>query len=278
MKIQQFSDTLVAMRNTLQLSTAALVLAGACVSIGSQDAGQPRTILTSAHRGEHHHHPENSLPAIQGAIEAGMDFVELDIRTTSDGHLILMHDSTVDRMTNGHGPVSAMTLADIRKLDLGARFPGQFPDLRVPTFDEALALAKGRIGIYVDTKSASPKDLVAAIDRHEMGAHVMFYSVHPEFLKQISDLRPQWTLLPEAFNPENVSRLLELLHPKVLGFDARDYNGPTIAAAKQGKVGIFVDLNTPQEWQNAIEVGVAGIQTDHPVELMAFLRAKGYHK
>src|SRR5262249_51752688 len=237
MKIQQFSATLVQMRYTALLSATALALAGAFVSAGFQAARHSGTILTSAHRGEHLHHPENSLPAIQGAIDAGMDFVELDVRTTSDGHLVLMHDRTVDRMTNGHGPISEMTLADIRKLDLGVRFPGQFPDLRVPTFDEALALAKGRIGIYIDTKSASAKHLVAAIDRHDMGYNVMFYSEHSDFLTQVSNLRPKWMLLPEAFNPENVRRLVELLHPQMLGFDARDYNAPTIAAAKQGNAG-----------------------------------------
>jgi hypothetical protein len=74
----------------------------------------------------------------------------------------------------------------------------------VPTFDEALALAKGKIGIYVDTKSAAPKDLVAAIELHEMGEDVMFWSEHVNFLKQIADLRPAWMLMPEAFNPAHI--------------------------------------------------------------------------
>src|SRR5262249_6466235 len=115
------------MRCAPLLSTTVLVVAIACVSHGLQDGRQPRTILTSAHRGEHLRHPENSLPAIQAAIDAGMDFVELDVRTTADGNLVLMHDRTVDRMTNGQGAVASMTLAEVRKLDLGARFPGQFP-------------------------------------------------------------------------------------------------------------------------------------------------------
>jgi len=252
-------------------------LAICCLTAVILNAQDKRTILTSAHRGEHLHHPENSLPAIQAAIDAGMDFVELDVRTTSDGHLVLMHDRTVDRMTNGKGPVDSMTLADIRKLDLGARFPGQFPDLHVPTFDEALQFTKGKIGIYIDTKSATPKDLVDAIERHDMGSHVMFWSERPDFLKQISELRPGWILMPEAFNPENVRTLVALLRPRMLGFDQRDFNAPTIAAAKRGGAGIFVDLQTPQDWQAAIDYGVAGIQTDHPFELTKFLREKGYH-
>jgi glycerophosphoryl diester phosphodiesterase len=256
-----------------------------CLSVAPLSFGQSptatapgRTVLTSAHRGEHAHHPENSLPAIHGAIDAGMDFVELDVRTTSDGQLVIMHDPTVDRMTDGKGEVKNMTLAEIKKLDLGARFPGQFPNLRVPTFDEVLELCKGKIGIYVDTKDAASKDLIAAIERHDMGDHVMFWSEHPDFLKQIHDLRPKWVIMPEAFNPRNVETLVALLHPQLLGADERDFNAPTIAAAKTANVGIFVDRQTEQEWRDAVEQGAVGIQTNNPVELMAFLRTNGYHK
>src|SRR5579872_3401818 len=129
-------------------------------------ASEQKAILASAHRGEHQHHPENSLPAMQAAIDAGMDYVEIDVRTTSDGQLVFMHDATVNRMTGGKGKVAEMTFDQIRALDLGTKFPGQFPGLKVPTFDEVLDLAKtGGIGIYVDTKQATPQDLVAAIDR-----------------------------------------------------------------------------------------------------------------
>ena len=74
----------------------------------------------------------------------------------------------------------------------------------MPTFDEALALAKGKTGICVDTKSAAPKERIAAIDRHEMGDHVMFWSEHVNFLKQIADLRPSWALMPKVFNPDHI--------------------------------------------------------------------------
>jgi hypothetical protein len=84
--------------------------------------------------------------------------------------------------------------------------------------------------------------------------------------------------MPEAFNPDNVHKIVELLHPTVLGFDQRDFNSETIAAAHEANVGIFVDRQTPQEWQDAIDRGATGIQTNYPVELMAFLRAKGLHK
>jgi glycerophosphoryl diester phosphodiesterase len=266
------------MRNFSLVLVVGTALGCVLLNASSPETDPFRMILTSAHRGEHLHHPENSIPAIHAAIDAGMDFVELDVRTTADGQLVLMHDQTVDRMTNGKGSVKDMTLAEIKKLDLGARFPGQFVNLHVPTFDEALEAAHGKIGIYIDTKDASAQDLVAAIERHDMGNHVMFWSEHINFLRQIQELRPNWTLMPEAFNPENVHKVVALLHPHVLGFDERDFNDATIAAAKEAKVGIFVDRQTPQEWQDAIDRGATGIQTNYPFELMAFLRAKGLHK
>jgi len=276
-KYSKCPGSLLAVRLLVCLSLAAVFPVSA-QNDGAPPDHPPHTILTSAHRGEHLKHPENSLPAIQAAIDAGMDYVELDIRTSSDGYLVLMHDPTVNRMTDGKGAIKDLTLAQIRKLDLGARFPGMFTDLRVPLFDEALELAKGKIGIYVDTKSATPKDLIAAIERHDMGDHVVFWSENVDFLKQIAELRPSWKLMPEAYNPKHVQELVTALRPYVLGFDQRDFNLPTIMAAHAAKTGIFVDLNSPQDWEDGIAAGVAGIQTDWPAELMAYLRARGYHK
>jgi len=111
-----------------------------------------------------------------------------------------------------------------------------------------------------------------------MGDHVMFWSEHPDFLKEIHDLRPNWIIMPEAFNPKNVEKIVALLHPQLLGADERDFNAATIAAAKAVNVGIFVDRQTEQEWQDAVDQGATGIQTNHPEELITFLGAHGLHK
>src|ERR1700733_10921029 len=96
-----------------------------------------KTIKVISHRGEHLHHPENTLPAFQAAIDAGADYFELDVRTTSDGKLVLMHDSTVDRTTNGTGEVHNLTFDQIRALDAGAKFSQNFVGTKIPTLDEA---------------------------------------------------------------------------------------------------------------------------------------------
>jgi glycerophosphoryl diester phosphodiesterase len=111
-----------------------------------------------------------------------------------------------------------------------------------------------------------------------MEDHVMFWSEDTTFLTQIHDLRPKWVIMPEAFNPANVQRVVALLHPRLLGADERDFNAATIAEAKAVNVSLFVDRQTEKEWRDAVENGAAGIQTNHPVELKTFLRANGYHK
>ena len=93
--------------------------------------------------------PENSLAAIDSAIRLKMDMVELDVWKTKDNHLVLMHDPTVDRTTDGKGRVADMTLAEIKRLRLKDK-DGKLTTQRVPTLREALLLAKGKIMINLD--------------------------------------------------------------------------------------------------------------------------------
>src|ERR1700736_3294504 len=106
---------------------------------------QTRHVVAIAHRGEHLPHPENTMPAFEEAVRLGADYIEVDVRTTADGKLVLSHDATVDRCTNGHGEVAKMTFDEIRALDAGIKRGAGFAGTKVPTFDEALDLARGRI-------------------------------------------------------------------------------------------------------------------------------------
>lgn len=122
-----------------------------------------RTVLVAAHRGLMglstgcwDRYPENSLSGIAHAIELGVDIVELDVRTTKDGHLVLMHDGSVDRTTDGKGSVASLTLQEIKKLHLrrhtvrGARSLGPVSAETVPTLEEAMVLCKGKCLVNLD--------------------------------------------------------------------------------------------------------------------------------
>ena len=235
---------------------------------------QTGRVVVISHRGEHLHHPENTIPAFQEAIRVGADFFELDVRTTADGQLVLMHDATVDRTTNGQGEVSKMTFAEIRALDAGIKMGAEFKGTCVPTFDEALDLARGKIGVYVDVKNVSAKDLVEHINRHGMTDHVVIYS--GRISKEIQDIDSRLKLMPEARNATFAQELIDTLHLKVLAFDAGDFKPDVIAVAKKNNVLIYVDrlgpADNPEVWQQAIDLGANGIQTDHPEQLVQFLK------
>jgi glycerophosphoryl diester phosphodiesterase len=189
-------------------------------------------VVVISHRGEHLSHPENTLPAFQAAIDAGADYFELDVRTTADGHLVLMHDGTVDRTTNGKGKVHEMTFAQIQQLDAGAKFDPKFAGTKVPTFEEALHLAHGKIGVYVDCKEIAPQDLVAALAGADMSDKVVIYGGRG-FLRQVQLLNPALKVMPEADNVETIKAIESQLHPKVVAFDAGDFKDDVIAVAKQ---------------------------------------------
>ena len=235
----------------------------------------PEKIVVISHRGEHLHHPENTIPAFQAAIDAGADYFEADIRTTSDGKLVLMHDNKVDRTTGATGLVKDMTFDQIRALDAGAKFSPQFAGTKVPTFDEALALAHGKIGIYVDTKEADPQLLVDTIVRHDMQDHVVIYG-NPFFLYEVRKIRPDLKVMPESENTEVCRLLVRALRPAVIAYSAGDFTEDVIGCAKQANAKIYVDrmsTDNPAGWQQAIDMGADGIQTDRPAELVEYLRA-----
>jgi len=238
-------------------------------------AAEPGKIVVISHRGEHLHHPENTMPAFQAAIDAGADYFELDVRTTSDGKFVIMHDNALDRTTNGTGEVYKHTFDEIRALDAGAKFSPAFAGTKVPTLDEALDLAKGKINVYVDTKYADPQQLIDTIVRHDMQDHVVIYG-NPFFLYEVHKIRPSLRVMPEALSPDICKFLDRAMQLQVIAFDANDFKEGVIDVAKDAHAQIFVDrlgdADTAEAWQKAIDQGAAGIQTNLPAELATYLR------
>lgn len=259
----------------------ALVLVLAAFSAGVLGA-QPRPIAAIAHRGEHLTHPENTLPAFEAAVRAGADYIEADVRTTADGVLAIMHDARVDRTTNGVGELATMTLAQLKALDAGG-------GAKVPTFDEVLDFARGQVAVYVDVKQADPSRLSDCIARHGMTDSVAIYGGR-DFLAALRAIAPKLKIMPEARDAAWARQLRDSLRPEIFAFDASDFlrdaidvartGGAKTGGAKTGGAKIFVDRlgasDNAAAWREAVEMGADGIQTDHPAELVRFLREQGY--
>jgi glycerophosphoryl diester phosphodiesterase len=115
--------------------------------------------LVIGHRGDSAGAPEQTLAAFERAIELGADMIEADVRRSGDGRLVLLHDATVDRTTDGHGPVAELAWADLRELDAGGWFSPRFAGERVPSLHELFELAgRAGIGLCLEAKGASPAE------------------------------------------------------------------------------------------------------------------------
>ena len=134
----------------------------------------PGDPILLAHRGLVQHAPENTLPSFAAAIALGLS-IELDVYQTHDEHLVVIHDKTVDRTTNGTGEVTEMTLAEIRKLDAGSWFAPRFAGEKVPTLEEVFKLTREHqrtpVTIALNMKVISPgieQNIVRLVEKYEL--------------------------------------------------------------------------------------------------------------
>jgi len=238
-------------------------------------------IYVIAHRGAHTKNlPENSLPAYQRAIELGCDFVEIDVRTTLDGVAVSIHNETIDAYVNGSsGRVSAMTLAQLRTLDICEKVDCKQKSVRIPTFDEILKLCKNNIGIYLDLKVADPKMLIDLIKKYEMEQDIVWYvpANREKTIMTIKTNCPQCIVMPDPGPEQNIDAVIAALQPVILATDMNHLSGSFVDKAHQNNVLVFTDDNEDDpaqwksEWKKIINWGTDGIQTDQPEALINYL-------
>ena len=149
-----------------------------------------------AHRGASAHAPENTIAAFELALKQQADAIELDVKLSADGQVIVIHDETVDRTTNGHGKVKDMTLAELKSLDAGSFFSREFAGERIPTLEEVFEAAGKRTFINIELKNYKSRrdDLVESvcmlIKKHQMQKRVMFSSFFPTTLSRTRSYLP----------------------------------------------------------------------------------------
>ncbi len=120
----------------------------------------PAALALVGHRGAGGLAPENTLPSFELALALGVDAIELDVHLSQDGIPVVIHDHTLDRTTNGHGPVAVHTVAQLKALDASGPFRATYPDARIPTLEEVLSWARGRTRVVIELKGTENPHLV----------------------------------------------------------------------------------------------------------------------
>lgn len=152
-------DILKRMMTILTASIALTSFTGSGIAAEYEGTGkaiskqEQQEMVNIAHRGASGHAPENTMAAFRKGVDMKADYIEIDVQMTKDGELVVIHDTTVDRTTNGTGKVIDLTLEEIRQLDAGSWFNEDYAGEKVPTFEEVLAEYRGKVGILVELKA-----------------------------------------------------------------------------------------------------------------------------
>jgi glycerophosphoryl diester phosphodiesterase len=228
-----------------------------------------------AHRGASAYAPENTLAAFELALKQQADAIELDVKMSADGQVIVIHDSTVDRTTDGHGKIQDMTLAALKELDAGSFLSKEFAGEKIPTLGEVFETMGKRTFINIELKNyhARGDDLVEAVcmlvKKHQMQKRIMFSSFYS------STLSKAHRYLPEV--PRGLLALngLSGVWARSFGFSFGKYNAlhPYLKDLTQQEVTrvhrlkrrIHVyTVNMEEDMRRLISWDVDGIFTDDP--------------
>lgn len=223
-----------------------------------------------AHRGLSSKAPENTLSAIQAAIDAGSDRVEIDVQLTKDGEVVLMHDKNTKRTTDTDGYIYKMTLNEVKELDAGSWFSKEFQHETVPTLQEVLLLCGTDIDLKIELKPAYNNEIdlaetvVKIVEEYNMEQHVIISSFHAKTI--------------EAVHAKNRSIATGLLARFAYGSFAMDNVSDTIVinttfiseeliqlVHASGKRIFCWTVNSKRDVQRLVKMGVDGIITDYPV-------------
>jgi glycerophosphoryl diester phosphodiesterase len=239
--------------------------------------------MVAAHRGFHILAPENTLASIRAAAMLGADFAEIDVRHTSDGVLVLMHDATVNRTTSGSGAVSALTYAQIQQLRPTGGMASDPETMRVPTFTEALSLARDvGIMLYVDTKTDRDDLMVATIRE---GSYFEIALVRDDLAQvlKMQNRDNRIVFMPTVADFAEFQRTqTAVANLKIVEYTGRFPNAALCAAIRSAGVKVQQDViglgDVPamfgdlSGWKAFIESGVWLIQTDQPAVLMPLMQ------
>ena len=234
-----------------------------------------------AHRGNHVNVPENTLASYEVAIKSGADYVEVDLRTSKDGFLVIQHDDTIDRMTDGTGKVNEKLLNELKKLQIKNNKPTDAAVHRIPEFREVLKLCKNRINIYLDFKDADVAETWKQIQAEGMEKQVVVYLNKIPSYKQWRNIAPQMPLMTSLIEDvKNKDQLRFFLgQVKIEALD-NIYDQEMVQIAQNEGVGVWLDVQSPSErpqaWDSALQKGVNGVQTDHPEELINYLKKNNW--
>jgi len=182
------------------------------------DPANPVDIV--CHRGANNLAPENTLEAAKICVDQRFQYVEIDVRTTSDDGLVVLHDASLARTTNGRGRVCDHTLSDIRSLDAGSWFRDGAAGVKVPGLGDFLEQAHGQAGVYVEIKQAQAEDVLEVVSAYDMLKSCFFWSSDIKLLHWLRERSPDIILMAPRRKFTSVAKAIAAYGAQIIEFDA----------------------------------------------------------
>ncbi|PZE19821.1 glycerophosphodiester phosphodiesterase [Paenibacillus xerothermodurans] len=242
----------------------------------------PNKPLIIAHRGAKGMAPENTLAAFRLALSQGCQGIELDIHLTADDHIVVCHDSTLDRTTNGSGAIVNQTLMEIQAYDAGGWCADEYKGEIVPTLDEVFELVPQTVMINIEVKNAYSGriecKLIDLLRQRGRVEDVVISSFDHKCIRRIKQMEPRLKigLLYQAnlLDPVAYARGFDVevysLHPQFQMLDAEDVQ----QAVAQGLRVYPFTANSEKDLSRLMEMGVSGIITDFPCRMKELVDAR----
>jgi glycerophosphoryl diester phosphodiesterase len=229
-------------------------------------------VAVTAHRGSSHNAPENTLAALERAVQDGADYAEIDVQETADGVIAVIHDTDLMRIAGVNKKIWNVTYEEIEGLDAGSWFSAEFKEERIPTLEEMIDSAKGRIKLNIELKlTGHEKNLVPTVLRIIQGrgykTSCFISSLDAEVLRKVRELDPSMRLGQIVFRAigqlTRIEKDILCLHS---GIATRNM---IASAQKKGKEVHVWTVNDPKQMGHFMDLGVDNILTDVPDVLVA---------
>jgi len=228
------------------------------------------------HRGAKTFAPENTLSAVDLAFDQGFNIVEIDVRQTKDGVPVVMHDSRVNRTTNGRVAIKKMSYDVVSQLDYGSWFDTFFTDEKVRPLEDVLVHAKGRGEVYIEIKEAEPKLLLELVQQFEMLEDCFFWCEDIRIMDQLRLLNKDVRLMARRYDFKTLKATIERHQPQVIGFNGLNFTEEELEQCRElGILSMPFYLGSGLEkLRKLIDSGADMLNLGHPELVKKILLSK----
>jgi len=232
--------------------------------------------MVIAHRGASSYAPENTFAAFDLAVRMGVSHIELDVHFTRDGHIVVIHDDTVDRTTNGHGPVMSHSLAALTALDAGSWFERRFAGERIPRLADVLERYKGRAHVHTEIKGHGDhlsERTVDLVRRHGMVDEVTITSFQRARLAEARAYAPE---LPTGWLVGEITDAI-VTEARAMGLTQLCPKASTVTAElvhrlhRDGFIVRAWGVSTEELMRQVVKAGADGMTVNFPDKLLSYL-------